>query len=39
MIALERYRPGWDATRMDAAGMARSGACQLLTGRYAPWEV
>jgi hypothetical protein len=33
MIALERYKPGWAATRMGTAGVARSGACRLLTGR------
>jgi hypothetical protein len=39
MTAPERFRPGWAATRMGAAGMARSGACLLLTGRYASREV
>jgi hypothetical protein len=33
MTAPERHRLGWAATRMDDAGMARSGARLLLTGR------
>ena len=39
MTAPEHYGPGWAATRMDPAGMARSGACRLLTGPLGVQEV
>jgi hypothetical protein len=39
MTAPERYGLGWTATTMDAAGMARSGACRLLTGPLGVQEV